>query len=336
MADVQLSDVIIPEVFADYEAVNSPEKTAFAASGVAVTNAKLEEKSNQGGYNIEIPFWNDLDASNEPNYSDDSDNHASPQKVDTGSQIARMAYVNNGWEAKDLVSELAGSDPMTHIRSRVDNYWTRIWQKRLLAMVVGVRNDNVTDGGSDMVIDIASEDGDNAAAGNLISRSAVTNAIFTSGDAFESGGLIAMHSAVYKRLVELDEIDFEKPSEGTVLIPSYMGRRVVVDDGMPVEAGGTSGLKFTTVLFGAGAIGYGIGTPRRPVAIDTDETIGQGGGKETLWTRNTWLLHPFGYKFNSSSVAGETPTHAELGLAANWERVIDRKLIPLAFLVTNG
>jgi hypothetical protein len=335
MADVQLSDAIIPEVFSDYEAVNSPEKTAFAASGVAVTNAALVAKANQGGYTIEVPFWNDLDASAEPNYSDDSATLAVPDKVDAGSQLARMAYVNKGWAAKDLVSELAGSDPMRHIRNRVDTYWARIWQKRIIAMVNGIKALSEA-GTSDMVIDISIEDGNNATDANKISRTAITNAIFTSGDAFESGGAIGMHSTVYARLVELDDIAFIQPSEGTVLIPTYMERRVIIDDGMPSVAGGTSGVKFTTVLYGAGAIGYGIGSPLVPVEVDRTAASGAGGGLETLWSRNTWLIHPFGYKFLSTTVADESPTLAELALATNWERVVDRKLVPMAFLVTNG
>jgi hypothetical protein len=36
MASTQLSDVIIPAIYADYTAVNGPEKTAYFESGVIV------------------------------------------------------------------------------------------------------------------------------------------------------------------------------------------------------------------------------------------------------------------------------------------------------------
>jgi len=335
MANTQLSDAIIPEVYLDYVANDSPEKTAFVEGGIAVTNPVLGQQANSGGNVVEIPHWNDL-STDEPNIGDTTDNDATPYKLTSGKQTARVAYLNNGWATKDLVGEIAGSDPMRRIRDRTDRYWMRSWQKRLLACAEGVQAGNVAANSSDMVNDIAIEDGANATAANLIGRSAVVEAAFTLGDSFGNTGVIALHSAVYKRLVNLDDIDFVADSTGTLNIPSYLGKRVVVDDSMPVIAGGTSGFKYTTMLFGEGAIGYGMGTPNVPVEVDRDPAKGVGSGLETLWERNTWLIHPSGYNFTSTAVASESPTLAELRDATNWTRVFDRKSIPLAFLVTNG
>jgi hypothetical protein len=212
----------------------------------------------------------------------------------------------------------------------------RNWQFRLLACAEGIQADNVANDSSDMVNDIAIEDGTSATAGNLIGRSAVVEAAFTLGDSFGQTGVIALHSAVYKRLVNLDDIDFVKDSTGTLDIPTYLGKRVVVDDSMPVIAGGTSGFKYTSILFGAGAFGYGEGSPAVPVEVDRDPAKGVGSGLETLWERKTWLIHPSGFNFTSASVASESATLAELRTASNWSRVFDRKSIPMAFLVTNG
>ena len=41
MATVRLSDVVVPAVYETYQSVDSPEKTAFFESGVAVTDAML-------------------------------------------------------------------------------------------------------------------------------------------------------------------------------------------------------------------------------------------------------------------------------------------------------
>jgi len=336
MADVQLADAIIPEVYLDYTANDSPEKTAFVESGIAVTNPVLQAQANNGGNVVELPHWNDLDSSVEPNIGDTDDVDAVPNKIGSGKQTGRNAYLNNGWAAKDLVGEIAGSDPMRRIRNRTDTYWTRQWQKRILATAEGVQAFNVANDGGDMVNDIASEDGNNATAGELIGRSAVVETAFTLGDNFGVTGIIAMHSAVYKRLVNLDDIDFVADSTGTLNIPSYLGKRVIVDDGMPVVAGGTSGFKYTTILFGAGAIGYGMGSPLVPVEVDRDPAKGLGAGLETLWERKTWLTHPSGFNFTSASVASVSATLAELATAANWTRVFDRKKVPLAYLVTNG
>lgn len=335
MAHVQLSDVIIPEVYADYQAENGPEKTAFFESGAVVRNPMLDQKASSGGKTLDIPFWKDLDASAEPNYSNDSGDDATPQKIQAGEQIARVSYLNQGYSAADLAGEIAGSDPMQRVRNRFGTYWMRQWQRRLIAATRGILAQNVASGNSDMVFDIATEDGNNAAATNKYSRSAFVDAVFTLGDAADQLSAIAVHSVVYKAMVDNDDIEFVKDSAGLLTIPTYMGKRVVVDDSMPAIAGSTSGVKYVSVLFGQGAFGYGEGTPKTPVELERKAAGGNGGGLETLWERKTWLLHPFGYQFKSATVTGESPSLAELALAANWERAVDRKNVPLAFLVTN-
>ena len=336
MADTQLSDIIEPEVFADYTAINSPEKTAFVESGIAVTNGMLDAKAKTGGRIYDLPFWKDLDTAAEPNLSDTSATLAVPAKNTTGEQIARTAYLNNAWATKDLTGEIAGSDPMQHIRNRTDTWWTRQWQKRILATTDGLLADNVAGNSGDMVVDISQEALVGQDATNWIGRSAVVEACFTMGDGFEGIGTIVMHSVPYQRLVELDDIDFIKDSVGTLTIPTYLGKRVVVDDGMTARAGTTSGVVYTTVLFGSGALGYGNGNPNVPVEVERVGLSGKGGGLETLILRKTWLIHPFGYTFNSTTVSAESATLAELKLVANWTRVVERKNVPIAFLVTNG
>jgi len=53
-----------------------------------------------------------------------------------------------------------------------------------------------------------------------------------------------------------------------------------------------------------------------------------------LWERNTWLLHPLGFQ-QTGTPAAVSFTQAELALAAQWDRVLDRKLVPMAYLITN-
>lgn len=337
MATVQLSDIIDVTVFQDMPAVDSPEKTAFFESGVAVGSSLLNGLANAAGKTAELPFWNDLAATDEPNLSsDDPNSDAVPKKVDQGEQITRKLFLNQGWSSTNLASELAmGPLAMDHIRSRVDTYWRRQWQRRILACADGVLADNVANDSGDMVSDVALEDGNAATAANLFSRSNFTAAAFTLGDAFDTTGIVAMHSVVYKRAVDNDDIDFIPDSQGNMTIPTYLGKRVVIDDLMTKVAGGTSGFKYTTILFGAGAMGYGNGTPVKPVAISENEEAGDGAGVETLWTRKTWIVHPAGYQFTGTPAAN-SPSLAEFKLAASWDRVVDRKNVPMAFLITNG
>jgi hypothetical protein len=345
MATTRLADAVIPEVYADYQAENTPERTAFFESGVVVRNAMLDAKASTGGQEIQVPFWRDLDASVEPNASnDDPADMASPNKLGSGLQKARISYLNQGYSAADLVVELSGSDPMQRIRNRFGTYWQRQWQRRVIASAVGLLADNVANDDGDMVYDGATA---------LWSRQAFTSAVFTLGDAFGQLSAIAVHSLAYKQMIDADDIDFVPDSQGNLTIPTFMGQRVIVDDSMPAtSAGDPATITTTAVLFGAGAFGYGEGDPLVPVEIERQARAGNGGGVETLWERKTWILHPFGYQFtgdditNRANANGRTgadttvdefsPLLADLRKAANWNRVVDRKNVPIAFLKIKG
>lgn len=336
MATTRLSDIIDVKVFRDLPQVDGPEKTAFFDAGIVTRNGLLDEIASGPGKIVELPFWNDLDGSVEVNYSTDNPaSSATPQKINQGSQIARKAFVNQGWQAADLASELAmGGTAMEAIRARTDRYFARQWQRRLVAACNGLLADNVAANSGDMVVKVAAEATGSQTADTRFNRDAFTEAAFTMGDAKSGLTAIAVHSAVHKQMVKNDDIVYIPDSQGQLTIPTYMGLRVIVDDGMTVTAGTTSGFKYTSVLFGAGAFGYGVGSPEVPVEVERGAAAGDGGGIETLWVRNTWLLHPFGFQ-QTGTPAGVSFTNAELQAATSWARVLDRKLIPMAFLVTN-
>jgi hypothetical protein len=343
----RLANIIDVEVFNDIPAVDIPERTAFFESGIAVNDAALTALANAPGKTAEMHFWKDLNPATEQNYSNDNPaDVATPLQIEQGEMIARKAFMNQGWTESDLAAELAsGGNAMRRIRARVDTYWTRRWQRRIISTAVGLYLNNVADNSSDMVHDISLQDGAAATDANKFSRTAMVAGAFTLGDGFEAIGTILVHSVVAQRMIDNDDIIYVADSAGRLSIPTYLGRRVVIDDSSPVIAGTTSGFRYVSTLFGAGIIGYGEGTPEVPTEIDRVAAGGNGGGVETLWTRKTMLIHPLGHTFTSNTVsgpaapkspAGISPTDADLRLAANWNRTHDRKLIPLAFVITNG
>lgn len=132
-------------------------------------------------------------------------------------------------------------------------------------------------------------------------------------------------------------IEFIPDAQGKLTIPTYLQMRVIVDDGMPTFGTGVD-RKYLCILFGQGAIGYGRGNPRTPSEVQRYPERANGGGVEVLWSRKTWLIHPSGFNFLSTTITGPglSPTWADLQLADNWERVLDRKKIPMAFYVVNA
>jgi len=341
MATTQITDVYVPEVYASYTAVNGPEKTAFFDAGVAVTNPALATMFSEGGRIGELPFWKDLDASDEPNYgTDDPADVAVPAKIATGIQVARMASLNQGYSSADLTGELAGADPMQQVRNRFGTYWMRQWQRRTICSLQGVIADNIANDAGDMVNSIAGATNADVGAGTLFSRAAFTTAAFTSGDHFDDYVAVAVHSVVYKRMVDNDDIEFIPDSQG-VMAASFMGRRIIVDDGLPFTAaagagGGVAAARYTSFLFGSGLIGYGERSPKVPVELEREAAQGNGAGVETLWERKAWVIHPFGTAFTSTTLTDGNATWAQLRLAANWNRVVERKNVPFAAIVSNG
>ena len=336
MATTRLSDIIDVTIFRDLPQIEGPEKTRFFESGIITRNGLLDELANAPGKSIELPYWNDLDGSAEVNYSsDDPAISATPQKIAQGEQTARKAFVNQGWQAADLASELAmGGTAMEAVRARTDRYFARQWQRRLIAATNGVLADNVENDSGDMVIDVASESVSGQGATTRFSQDNFIEAAFTMGDMADGVTAIAVHSSIAKQITKLNGAEDVRDSEGNLLYRAYLGRRIIVDDGLPVISGSSGGFKFVSVMFGPGAFGYGVGSPITPVAIDRNEEQGDGGGIETLWVRNTWLLHPFGFQ-QTGTPDGVSFTQEELALAAQWDRVLPRKNVPMAYLVTN-
>ena len=329
-----IADVIVPEVFTSYVQLLTSQKSAFVQSGVTQSDAQLDSFLAGGGQLITMPRWNDL-TDTESNVSTDDDSLATPDPITAIQEIAIRHNRNHSWQSADLAAALAGSDPMEAIASRVSDYWVRQLQSLLISSVQGCLLDEAGDADG-MTSNITAGSGTVTAA-HRFSAEAFLDAQQTMGDQGDRLTAVAMHSVVFTRAQKNNLIDFIPDARGEVQIPFYLGRRVVVDDGLPTVADGGN-TEYSTYLFGEGAIALGVGSPRVPTEIDRNPAQGTGGGNESLYSRVEWVLHPRGFSFDvTGSVAGKSPTNTEAALAANWDRVYtDRNLVPFAELITNG
>lgn len=338
---IRLSDAFIPSVYGSYTAVNNPETSAFVQAGVIVQNDFMNAMIGGAAKAFTVPFWQDIDPTIEPNYSnDDPSDLAVANKIGSGTMTARKAWVNQSFGAMDLVAELSGSDPLQHVRNRFGTYWTRQKERRLIATCVGVMADNVANDASDMVVDISGAAGDAAIFGS----DAFIDAAYTMGDQVENIKAIAIHSMIAARLDKSDQIDTIRDSKGEILLRTYKGRAVIVDDALPVSGSGSDRI-YTSILFGGGAFGFagveghafamGEGTPEVAAWVERVEQAGNGGGMETIGERRTWMLHPLGFEWveaGGGALVEFSPTLADLRLAAKWNRVVVRKNVPMAFI----
>jgi hypothetical protein len=138
-----------------------------------------------------------------------------------------------------------------------------------------------------------------------------------------------------KTMRKENNIEFIQDSVTGLSIPMYNGLRVIEDKKQPVIAGTTTGFRYVSTIYGAGAFALGEALAKRPVAVEFDEKAGNGAGLETLAERKQWIIHPGGYAWQEATVAGQSPTVAECALPANWARQFERENVALAFIVTN-
>ncbi|KPB83813.1 phage coat protein [Pseudomonas syringae pv. tomato] len=320
MATTQLADIFVRDYYADLAPVNSPEKTAVFESGIIVKSPELDAIASNGQGTAEIVYWQDLDADEEPNISnDDPDDLGAVGKAEMGSMRARTLYLNKGYGVADLTTELARTEPMQHIRNRFGTYWTRRWQRYLLGSARGIIASNIANDAGDMVVD----------AGATISAGAFQDAAFTSGDAADVFSAIGVHSVVMNQMVKQDLIEYLRDSDGRIILATYLGKPVFMDDSLVYGTG-----RYLSVFFGQGAFGYGEGDPPNPVELERKPSGGNGGGAEVLWERKTMILQPAGFSWKGGENRNLSPTATQYAAAANWERVFDRKQVPFAGVIS--
>lgn len=308
MAVTRISDVIVPQVFNQYVIQRTSELSALSQSGIISNNSELDALARGGGKLINMPYWDDLSGDDEVL----SDNAAlTPGKITSGQDVAHLFLRGKAWSTNELAYVLAGSDPMAAIGDLVAAYWARQRQKLLFSILKGVF---AAPSMSSNVHDISGLTGNDA----TLSGESFIDAKQKLGDASDKLTAISMHSMAFSHLQKLNLVEFIPDSEGKVQIPTYMGRRVIVDDGHPVASG-----VYTSYLFGSGAIGLGNGMHPTPTETDRDSLAGE----DILINRQAFVLHPRGVKFKAMSVAGSTPTNAECENSANWERVYQPKAI---------
>lgn len=315
---VKIADIIVPEVFNPYVVQRTMELSAIFESGIAQRTAEFDRLASVGARTVQMPFWGDLNGEDEVL---DDNNALTPGKIQANKDEAVILRRGRAWGANDLAANLAGDDPMRAIADLVAAYWARRYQAALIATLQGVF---ASPSMAELVHDISEQTGDAA----VISAKTTVDAAQKLGDAKTQLTAIVMHSATEAALAKQDLIEYVRPSTGSIDVPTFLGKRVIVDDGCPYDA--TTGT-YTTYLFGPGAIAYGEGNPVGFVPTETDRD--SLAGEDYLINRRTFILHPRGVRFTSAQVAGVSPTNAELALGENWERIYEPKAIRIVKFV---
>lgn len=333
----RVADIIVPEIFTPYVQQLTEQKSRLIRSRVVARDAALDEFLAGGGLTMHSPSWKDLDDDADNVSSDDPAATSTPNKIGTNQEIVVRLSRNNSWKTADLTGALAGSDPADAIANRVSDYWVRRAQVAFIATMTGLFADNAAAPvgtehvANDMTVDISG--GAFVDGVTNFSAEAFVDACLTMGDSMQDLGVLFTHSIVYGRMQKNNMIDMVPDAVQQIMIPTFLGREVIVDDGMPNAAG-----VFQSWLFGVGAVRLGMGSPKVPTEVDRKPDEGNGGGTEILYNRTEWCIHPVGNKYAGSAPVGG-PSNAtssnNLANAGSWQRVFtERKQIKIARLIT--
>ena len=313
MTQTLLSNMLIPDKWAAYIVQRSIEKSLLFRSGIASDVGGNEDIKSQllpsGGKTVHLPFYNDLTGS-EQLIDDTTD--LTINGITTSQDVAAVFMRAQVFGASDLSADLSGDDPMATIGDRFADYWVRRMQAALISTLKGAM------GAANMTGNVFDISGLSGAAA-YFDAEAFIDATAKLGDNQDTLAAMAVHSAVYASMKKMDLIDFVEDSEGGAPIPTYQGKTLIVDDGMPVSSG-----VYTSYIFSRGAIAYAEGSPKVPAATDRDEL--KSGGMEFIVNRKKWIMHPRGIKWQGTPT-GPTPSNTELETTGNWTRVYDQKNI---------
>jgi hypothetical protein len=328
-----LNMVEVNEKFSTYVLDRSTELNRLVNAGIASADPVVGQLINgtpAGGRFIEIPAWNALEGEDEVFGEHD----VSVGNITTKSSHATLLFRQRAWGATDLSHVLGGADPMAAVGNLLADWWNAREQKIYLSILKGIL-DPTSGALRDHVNDISSGSGEAA----YISDAATLDTKQLLGDHYGSLGMVFMHSAVYtylqkKGLITRNPI-FD-PAQSQIEMERYLGYRILVDDGMPVNDG-----VYTTYFLGTNAFIRQDGSPAGFVGSETDRD--KLGAKDYLINRRCMIVTPRGFSWNTSATLTETvgsdtrtlyyPNNNHLATPENWTLATDHKKIPIAALI---
>ena len=318
MPGTTLQDVIVPELFNPYVINRTMELSALLQCGIIVNSSEFDTLASQAAPTVNMPFFEDLTGESEQviEGADLEDN-----KITSNKDVAAIIRRAKMWSATDLSAALAGKDPMGAIGTLVAQFWVRDMLNVIFGTIPATTGEGATPAETRLASNLLDISGKSGAAANW-SGSAFIDAEQMLGDAKAQLTGVCMHSATEAYLKKQNLIETVQPSND-VAFGLYQGKRVIIDDGCPVDKG-----VYTTYLFGNGAIALGNGSPEGFVPTETDRAKRKGSGIDYLINRKTMILHPRGIAWQNVNVAKtEGPSRAELKDPVNWKPVYEPKQI---------
>lgn len=260
------------------------------------------------------------------------------------------------WTEGDFSYDITGgADFMANVRQQIIEYWNEIDQDVILSLLKGIFSMSDTKYGKANQSFVTSHTLDVSAPGDTATTEDMKVGADTLNTAIQQAcgehkgkfSLVIMHSVVATRLENLNLLGYLKYTDASGVqrdlgLATWNGRTVIIDDSMPTKAEGTANKHtiYTTYVLGDGALGWEDVGAKVPFEMARDPYM--RGGQDSLISRKRNALSVSGISYLKTTQATNSPTNAELELAANWELVndgttaISDKGIAIARIISRG
>ena len=269
--------------------------------------------------------------------NNDGNTNNTPVEIAGNKQTCMLIQRMKAFKAKDFTKELTGADPMTHIKGKIQSYYTQVWENELMNIANAVLG--VT-GLSDHITDLSITTGTVGEA-NMVNETTLIDAEQAAlGDMAGGLGLIIMHSKIFANYKKLQRVEYDKYVVGgaikqEVTLPTIDGKHVLVTDYYTVDNSVSGFPVYKTYLFGEGAF-LSCDKHNYENQYTTEYDPETAAGIDMFYTKQGKVLHPNGLSLAVDTIAAESPTFAELGNKANYALKYNHKNVKMGLIKSNG
>jgi hypothetical protein len=336
MAITKLTDHVAVKTFATVLEERIITNSKIRQSGLVTTDPRITAKAQTPGFEGVLPFWKRPVAGEATTMSDNEANKLTPAKVTQGSMTARMIQRALGFCAMDIADYTDGADALEYAYGEFARLWVGDEESTLISVVKGVLADNVANDSGDMLKNVSIGTGTILAANKM----SIANIIEARKQLGDQGGQLknlVAHSDVINNLRAAEPNAFVPASQTKLGLETYAGLNVIETDNLGVDTTTANYPKYDAYLCGDALFGYAAGSfGEQSLAQVRDELAGYGSGQETILSRRRYIMHPLGFTNQVAPTNSVSQENSELVVAATWNRVVDRKAVPLVVVRTNG
>lgn len=328
------------EVFTDMMQEADYWSNPILASGIIRQDASIMDLIGSKGNVATIPMYKPINIHDEnmAALNNDGMTNNEPKEISGSKQTCMMIQRMKAFQAKDFTRELTGAKPLDYIKSRIQNYYTQVWEDELMNIIKAVMGVTAL---SSHVTDLSVTDG-TIADKNLIGATTLIDAEQAAlGDMTGGLGLLVMHSKIYAAYKKLGLVEYEKYVGGTgaikqdIQLPTIGGKLVKVTDYYTVDTTKPGFPVYSTFMLGEGAF-LSCDKNNYEKQYTTNYDPETNAGMDKFYTKQGKVLHPNGLSLAVDSIAKESPTKVELGTSGNYSLKFNHKNVKMGVIKTNG